>query len=114
MANASVEISWIEFAGSVNAPIFGKCVRQETLAISGTTATQSVAVSSSEIGPSFGQAIVRVCTDDTACYVAAGTTPDPTATSATANSTARRYVPAGGETVLHLSVGEKVAVKAVS
>lgn len=111
MAIASVEIGWVDRAGSVDAPIYGDCIRQETLTISGTTATLASAVTASELSASLGAALCRIAAD-TACYVAIGKVPDPTATTSTSNSTARRYLAAGSELSLGIAVGKKVAVKA--
>lgn len=110
MAIASVEISWVKPVASVDVQVHAKCVRQEQLAISGSTATMASAVASADLAESLGAGVARVASDDTGCYVAVGTTPDPTLTAATAVSSARRYLPAGGEITLPIAVGEKVAV----
>lgn len=110
MAIASVEISWVKSVASCDVQVHAKCVRQETLAISGSTATLATAVTAAELAESLGSGVARVASDDTGCYVAVGTTPDPTATTATAATSARRYLPAGGEITLPIAAGEKVAV----
>lgn len=108
MANASIEISGVSPVGSIGEQLVGSCVRQETLAISGSTATIATAVTTAEANGA--QTIARIVTDDTGCYMARGTTPDPTATAQTSATTARRWIPAGGELVVPISVGEKIAV----
>ena len=111
MAIASVELGWVDRAGSVDAPINGDCIRQEALTISASTATLATAVSADEVSASLGACLCRIAAD-TACYVAVGKVPDPTLTASTTNSTARRYLAAGSELSLPISLGEKVAVKA--
>jgi hypothetical protein len=114
MANASVELSGTravsDLVGGRADQIFGACLRQQTLAISGSTTTLTTAVTAAEITAANGDLVARVVTDDTGCYVAKGTTPDPTAASATGATTARRWIPAGGEFVMRLVEGDKVAV----
>lgn len=109
MATASVEIGPISDRG--NNSFHGRCVRQESLTISGSTATLATAVTADEAG---GGAVLSRLSVDTDCYFALGTTPDPTATAATAATTARRLLCAGCWIDVLLAVGEKMAVKATS
>lgn len=109
MATASVELGDIN--SSKDNSFHGRCARQESLTISGSTATLATAVTQAEV--TAGNKLCRVATD-TACYWAIGSTPDPTATTATSATTARRLLPAGGSIEFILSQGEKVAVRAVS
>jgi hypothetical protein len=116
MANASIELSWVTNAGQHDS-LFSQCTRQETLAISGTTATMTTAAAASDLAASgVGEVVARICTDDTGCYFARGVTPDPTATaqvnaaSGALTTSARRWIPAGGEFVTKLAIGEKIAV----
>jgi hypothetical protein len=110
MANASVEIGKV-----VHVPkegIHGACLVQETLAISGAAATLANAVTAAQV--SAGAVVARITTDDTACYAATGTTPDPDAVTSSATTSARRLIPAGGTIELAVYAGDKVAVKAVA
>jgi len=110
MANAYIEICTL--IDMQRGTIAGPCQVSEVLAISGTTAT-STAVVTAAIA-SAGGVLLRVTTDDTACYLATGTTPDPTLTAPTAASGARQYVGAGQTEYFAISQGGKVAVKAVA
>lgn len=105
MANASIEYGKIASAGSINQQVHADCVKQETLAISGTTATGAVVVAAVD-----AINLVRIATDDTGCFVAVGSTPDPTAQTQTGATTAKRYVPAGGVLEMPILAGQKVAV----
>lgn len=105
MATASIELGSSDFERKLH----GKCLRQEALAISSSTATLASAVTVTE--KAAGVDIVRVSAD-TACYVAVGPVPDPTLVAATAKSTARRWVNAGMTVDLLIAVGDFVAVKA--
>jgi hypothetical protein len=110
MANASIEISGISLNGAGGAggsSIEGRCVYQETLAISGTTATQVTAVTAAQI--SAGASIGRIATD-TDCFFAIGTTPDPTATTSTGATTAKRFLSAGSYFEQTVVAGDKFAV----
>lgn len=109
MASLSVELGWVYVVKGE--PIFGPCVRQETLAISGSTATLATAVTAAEAAQEGGGSdfIVRLATD-TDCYIAIGTTPDPTATAQTSATNARRFLSAGSYLPLSITVGQKVAV----
>lgn len=116
MANASIELSWVTPVGQHDS-LFAHAIRQETLAISGTTATMASAVASTDLSKSSaGEVIARICTDDTGCYFARGVTPDPTATAqvigadGSLTTSARRWIPIGGEFVTKLAIGEKIAV----
>jgi hypothetical protein len=111
-ATASVEIGAASKFRLGGAAIHGRCLQQEALTISSSTATIATAVSAAI--NSAGGCVARIQTDDTACYVAVGITPDPTLTAASAASSARRMIPAGGIVEVEIGIGEKVAVKAVS
>lgn len=105
MTIASIEIGRASQgqASSIN----GICVQQEQLTVaSATTNTMSNAVTSLEPG-----LVARIATDDTGCYVAIGTTPDPTATANTSATTTRRFLPAAASIELPIAAGMKVAVR---
>jgi hypothetical protein len=112
MAIANVELGAVAFADRAAGAINGTCLRSEALAISGSAATLAAAVSTEEIRA--GVCVARVQTDDTACYVAVGSTPSPDAVVKTSATSARRLVPAGGYIELQVVAGDKVAVKAVA
>jgi len=107
MATASVELGKVSY----NRELHGACVRQESLTISGTEAELATAVTAAETAA--GVEMARVATD-TACYVAVGSAPDTTATTATNATTARRLIPAGWIFDTPIGIGEKVAVKAIA
>lgn len=111
MAIASVEIGTV-VRGEGGSSIHGLCLAQESLTVSGTTATLAAAVTQAQVDA--GAKVFRVSTDDAACYVAVGSTPDPTAVSRTAATSARRLIPAGGTIEMPAQAGDKVAVRAVS
>lgn len=115
MATASVEFSAVALANYGGSSIYGKCVRQESLTISGSTAT-SAACTSGQLTASGGPGVAFIArvAPDTDCWVASGTAPDPDAQDATATTSARRLLAAGNELSIPLSVNDKVAVKAVS
>ena len=104
MAIASIEIGRASQmqASSIN----GRCIVQEQLAVATGVTNTTAALSSSEPG-----LVARIATDDTGCYVAIGTTPDPTATADTAATTARRFLPAAASIELPFGGGLKVAVR---
>lgn len=112
MAIASVELGGVGFADRNSSSINGRCLRQESLTISGSTATLATAVSAGEVAT--GVQVARVAANDTACFVAIGTTPDPTATTNSAASSAGRLLAIGASIELPIAAGEKVAVKAVA
>lgn len=56
------------------------------------------------------QRVVCTITADTNAWVAFGTTPDCTATAATATTSARQKIPAGTVFTFAVNVGDKVAV----
>lgn len=111
-ALASVELGGTARPDGSGSSINGECLRQETLAISGSTATLATAVTPAEANA--GVVVARIQTDDAACYVAIGETPDPTATTKSKATRARRLIPAGGSIELPIVVGEKVAVKSTA
>lgn len=105
MAIASVEIGRA-YQGQMSS-INGDAIVQEELAVaSGTTNTIATAVASIEPG-----LVARIATDSTGCYVAVGTTPDPTATAKSSTTTARRFLPAAASIELPIGTGMKVAVR---
>jgi hypothetical protein len=111
MGIASVELGGVAFADRNSSSINGRCIRQESLTISGSTATLASAVSVAEV--KAGVSVARVSANDVACMVATGTTPNPVATSATAATTAGRLLAIGASIELPIAVDEFVAVKAV-
>lgn len=106
MATASVELGKVSY----NRELHGRCIRQESLTISGSEAELATAVTSAEVAA--GVEMVRISTD-TVCYVAVGSAPDTTATAATNATTARRMLPAGTIFDTPVGVGDLVAVKAI-
>ena len=106
MATASVELGKVSY----NRELHGRCIRQESLTISGSEAELATAVTSAEVAA--GVEMVRISTD-TVCYVAVGSAPDTTATAATNATTARRMLPAGMVFDTPIGVGDLVAVKAI-
>jgi hypothetical protein len=110
MARVSVEIGGVSLNGAGSAggsSINGRCVYQEELAPSGTTATMVSAVTAAQV--SAGANIARIATD-TDVYFAVGTSPDPTLTTSTGASSARRLLSAGSSMEQVIAAGEKVAV----
>lgn len=95
------------FSYGVGSSVLGSCVKSEVLTVSGTTATGAVVGNSA-------MTVARIETDSAACFVAVGTTPDPTATTATAATSAGRYLGSGKAMDLLIGAGMKVAVKAVA
>lgn len=112
MAIANVELGAVAFADRAAGAVNGLCHRSEALAISGSAATLATAVTAHEVAA--GVCVARVQTDDTACYVAVGSTPNPDATTRTSASSARRLLPIGAAIELSVVAGDKVAVKAVA
>lgn len=109
MAVANIEISTIGFKDKQGFALRGSCLRSEALTVSGSTATLATGVTSTEANN--GGEIYTISTD-TDCYYASGTTPDPTALTATALTTARRLLSAGASSDHAIGVGDKVAVRA--
>lgn len=105
MAIASIEIgrAYEGQRSSINGP----CRLQEQLTVTSGVTTTTSAFSSIEPG-----LVARISTDDTGCYVAIGTTPDPTLTTESSGvSTARRWLPAAASIELPIGNGQKVAVR---
>ena len=113
MATASVEIGGIDFMHYSGSSINGACLYQEALAISGTPAMMTNAVTAAQVTACKNACIARVAVD-TDAYVAKGTEPDPDATTSTDATTARRLVSAGSAIELAIGAGEKIAVKGLS
>lgn len=109
MATASIEIGSVDLRSQGGSSINGRCQYQESLAISGSTATMTNAVTAAQAAA--GALVARVVVD-LDCYFAVGTTPDPTVTAMTAVTSARRLVPAGSWLEAMIGVGEKIAVQA--
>lgn len=105
MAIASIEIGRA-YQGQMSS-INGPCRAQAELTVtSGATTTTSAF---SDIEPGL---VARISTDSTGCYVAIGTTPDPTATTESSGvTTARRWLPAAASIELPFGNGQKVAVR---
>lgn len=106
MAAANVELAAISYKGAPGFSLHGPCIRSESLAVSGSTATLTTAVDGLE-----GIEVFRLISD-TAIYFARGTAPDPTLTAKSQVSSARRYLPAGVVFDGQIMAGEKVAVRA--
>lgn len=106
MATASVELGKVSY----NRELHGRCIRQESLTISGTEAELSAAVTAAEVAAGVEMARVVV---DTICYVAVGSAPDTTATAATNATTARRMIPAGYLFETPIGIGDLIAVKGI-
>lgn len=104
MAIASIEIgrAYQGQATSIN----GDCVAQEQLTV--TSGVTNTTAAFAQIDPGL---VARFATDDTGCYVAVGTTPDPTATAKTAATTARRFLPAAASLELPIGKDMKAAVR---
>src|SRR5262245_49657480 len=105
MTIASIEICRAsqEQVSSIN----GDCVAQAELTVASGVTNTTAAFSSSLPG-----LIARIATDDTGCYVAIGTAPDPTAlTGNTPTTTARRFLPAAASIEIPIRNGMKVAVR---
>jgi hypothetical protein len=112
MATASVEIGGVDLKG-IGSSIHGQCQYQESLTVSASQATQSVAVTAAQVTAAGGVLLGRLATD-TDCFFAVGSTPDATATAKTSATTAKRLLSAGGSIELSVSAGDKFAVKATS
>lgn len=106
MATASIELGKVSY----NRELHGRCIRQESLTISGTEAELASAVTAAEVAA--GVEMVRISVD-TVCYVAVGSAPDTTATAATNATTARRMLPAGTIFDTPIGLGDLIAVKAI-
>jgi hypothetical protein len=106
MATASVELGKVSY----NRELHGRCIRQESLTISGSEAELATAVTAAEVAAGVEMARISV---DTVCYVAVGSAPDTTATAATNATTARRMIPAGFVFDTPIGIGDLVAVKAI-
>lgn len=106
MAIASIEIG--RASQMQNSSINGDCRDAAELTVtSGVTNTTSAFTYT----PEEPGLTVRIATDSTGCYVAVGTTPDPTATTKTSATTARRFLPAAASIELPFGNGMKVAVR---
>jgi hypothetical protein len=106
MATLYVEYAIPALRSSYASSIHGRCVFYEALTISGTAANGTAATA---IQVGNANLVARISTD-TACYIATGKTADPTATVAGAETSAKRFLPAGGEIPLELQAGERVSV----
>lgn len=95
--------------------IAGTCYYQTSAAIGGSASTATSAVTQAMVQAATDRELVaKVQNDGVACYLAIGPTPDPTATTATAATSIRRYVGAGAEAYFLIGVGDKISVIAVS
>lgn len=113
MANAYVEIGRGLTPDHEGSSIHGRCLFSEVKAIGAETTT--TVVTAAMVGNAgSGGGVARITTDDTACYIAVGTTPDADATTATADTSARRYIGAGQTLEQPIGVGQSIAIKAVS
>jgi hypothetical protein len=112
MATASAEIGGVDLKNN-GSSIHGPCQYQESLTVSATQATQSVAVTAAQVTAAGGVLVGRLATD-TDCFWAVGATPDATATTKTSATTAKRLLSAGSSIEVTVSAGDKFAVKATS
>jgi hypothetical protein len=106
MATASIELGKVSY----NRELHGRCIRQESLTISGSEAELATAVTAAEVAAGVEMARISV---DTVCYVAIGSAPDTTATVATNATTARRMIQAGWMFDTPIGIGDLIAVKAI-
>mgnify|MGYP001604389107 CR=1 FL=1 len=110
MANASIEIGGVVFAGTINGPIYGKCVRQETLSVGDTATTMTDAISVADQDHTYQGSIIARLAVDVDSYYAVGDAPDPTKTAFDTRSSARRFLSAGSEVPVAMYLGDKIAV----
>lgn len=104
----------VEFGRAIQRPVSrdaainSQCIFQEAQTISGS-ATTGTPVSQSHANK--GVDIVRICTNDAACYFAIGSTPDPTLSVENIPvSSARRFLPAGCWIEQPIALGMSVSV----
>lgn len=109
---ATAYIEYCALSDQEGAKISGICHYAATATIAGTASTATSAVTSAQY--SIGVRILRIQNDGTPCYVAIGTTPDPTSTVRTEATSIRRYLAGGAIDYFPLKVGDKVSVIAVS
>ncbi|MDQ0303795.1 hypothetical protein [Ancylobacter polymorphus] len=106
MATLHVEFAIPALRSSYASSIHGRCVFYEALTISATQANGTSATPQ-QVGNSN---LVARLFSDTACFIATGSAADATATAATGTTSAKRFLPAGGEIPLELQAGERVSV----
>lgn len=106
MATLHVEFSPVALKSPNGSSIHGKAVYYEAKTISGSAATSS-ALTVAQAGNA--EMVARISTD-TACFVAIGTTPDPTATAITGATSAKSFLAANASFTKPLQPGDKVAV----
>jgi hypothetical protein len=107
MATASVEFGPVDLTGQGGSSINGRCIYRESLTVSGSAAPMTSGLTSAQFAG--GARIARISTD-TSCFFAIGSTPDPTAQTATTATTAKRHLNAGASIEQTIGVGEKVSV----
>lgn len=100
---ASGAMGW---ATSIGMALHATCSDSETLAVGAGTVTGTI------VG-SITRRVARLTTD-TDTWFAVGLTPDPTLTTATAASGAKRFLKAGATVDVVLFPGQKVAVRGLS
>lgn len=110
MAKAYIEYCLI--SDQDGAKISGKCVYASAVDIGATASTATTALTSAQF--MAGARLLKIQNDGTACYLAIGSTPDPTATTATGATSIRRYISAGAVDFFPLAVGDCVSVIAVA
>lgn len=108
MATLHCEFAIPALRSSYASSIHGRCALYEALTISGTR-DETDAVTAIMVGNAD---LVARLYADTACFVAVGSAPDETATAATGQTSAKRFIPAGGEIALPVQVGDKISVVA--
>lgn len=106
MATLHCEFAIPALRSSYASSIHGRCVFYEALTISGTAANGTAATA---IQVGNANLVARISTD-TACFIAIGSAADPAATAATGTTSAKRFLPAGGEIPLELKAGDRVSV----
>lgn len=110
MAKAYIEYCLISDQEGSKIP--GKCVYASDVDIGTTASTATAPLTVAQF--SAGARLVKIQNDDTACYMAIGSTPDPTATTETGATSIRRYISAGAVDLFPLAVGDRVSVIAAS
>lgn len=105
---AKVYIEYCAISDQEGAKISGICHFAVEVTIAGTASAATSAVS--EALWQAGVRLLRVLNDGTPCYLAIGTTPDPTSTTRTTATSVRRYIPGGSVEYFPVKIGDKVSV----
>ena len=93
------------------APAFG--ASRETLVMGNARASEAVAAAGTGALAAEDGEVAVLCSDE-ALYVAHGSTPDASATTATAATSARYYIPSGAQMAVKVATGDKFAAAAVA